>query len=191
MTPSKVAQSDRGGGGGGGGGTAPSAHAAAPSAAAPPRALKLPVPVTIVTGALGAGKTTALRHLIDSKPPGEVWAVLVNDFGAIGVDGAALGGGDGGGGGGGSTGDGGGVTVRQIAGGCMCCVTSGLLTPAIAQLVRQVKPDRHVGLPSRVLASAHLAVGVAGMERTACIIPTATQKQLWPSAPLPPSQHNP
>ncbi|GBF90583.1 hypothetical protein Rsub_03155 [Raphidocelis subcapitata] len=132
MAPSAVAS------GGGGEGRSGGTSAAAPAAAAAPRTLKLPIPVNIVTGALGAGKTTALRHLIDGKPPGEVWAVLVNDFGACGVDGAALGGGGGGGG----------VTIRQIAGGCMCCVTSGLLTPAIAQLVRQVKPDRLLIEPS-------------------------------------------
>lgn len=51
--------------------------------------MKLPVPVTIVTGALGAGKTTAICHLLRSKQafaPDETWAVLVNEFGALGID---------------------------------------------------------------------------------------------------------
>lgn len=122
--------------------------------AAPPRRLRLPVPVTILTGALGSGKTTALRHLIARKPDGEVWAVVVNEFGAVGVDGAALEGaaaaaaaaaapaGSAGAGGAG------GVSIRQIAGGCMCCTTSGMLTPALAQIVRAVKPDRLLIEPS-------------------------------------------
>jgi G3E family GTPase len=111
------------------------------------RTLKLPIPVTIITGGLGTGKTTVLRHLVAAKPRGEVWAVVVNEFGAVGVDGAAIEGAAAAGAAAGSDsadpaeGEGS-VTIRQIAGGCMCCVTSGLLTPAIAQLLRQVKPDR-------------------------------------------------
>eukprot|EP00798_Chlamydomonas_sp_ICE-L_P026160 gene26160-11887_t len=52
--------------------------------------MRLPVPVNIVTGALGVGKTTAISRLLEAKPPGEVWAVLVNEFGALGIDGALL-----------------------------------------------------------------------------------------------------
>ena len=40
--------------------------------------------VNIITGALGVGKTTAIQQLLRSKPPGERWAVLVNEFGALG-----------------------------------------------------------------------------------------------------------
>jgi hypothetical protein len=103
-------------------------------AAAPPRqrTLRLPIPVTIITGGLGSGKTTAIRHLVAAKPPHEVWALLVNEMGAVGVDGAAVE----------AAAAAGTVAVRQIAGGCLCCAAAGLLTPAIAQLLRQVKPDR-------------------------------------------------
>ena len=44
------------------------------------------VPTHIITGFLGAGKTTVLRHLLTQKPENEVWAVLMNEFGDIGVD---------------------------------------------------------------------------------------------------------
>jgi G3E family GTPase len=75
------------------------------------RQLRLPVPTHIVTGALNSGKTSGILHWLASKPPEEVWAVIVNEWGAVGIDAAAL--------------DAhANVTVRQLAGGCMCCVTT-------------------------------------------------------------------
>lgn len=44
------------------------------------------VPTHIISGFLGAGKTTLLQHLLSQKPRDEVWAVLMNEFGQIGVD---------------------------------------------------------------------------------------------------------
>ncbi len=46
------------------------------------------VPTNIITGFLGVGKTTAILHLLKSKPADERWAVLVNEFGEVGVDGS-------------------------------------------------------------------------------------------------------
>ncbi len=46
------------------------------------------VPTNIITGFLGVGKSTAILHLLKSKPEEERWAVLVNEFGEIGVDGS-------------------------------------------------------------------------------------------------------
>jgi len=45
------------------------------------------VPTNIITGFLGAGKTSTILHLLKSKPSHERWAVLVNEFGEIGIDG--------------------------------------------------------------------------------------------------------
>ncbi|MBE0152772.1 hypothetical protein FOT80_25685, partial [Serratia fonticola] len=42
----------------------------------------------LITGFLGSGKTTTIRHLLATKPENERWAVLVNEFGEIGIDGA-------------------------------------------------------------------------------------------------------
>lgn len=105
----------------------------------PQRKLKLPVPLTILTGSLGVGKTTALCRLVAQKPAGEVWCCIVNEFGAVGIDAAAIES---------SASEHGDVVVKQIAGGCMCCVLSGPLSAAIAQIIRQVKPDRVLIEPS-------------------------------------------
>lgn len=88
-----------------------------------------PVPVTVVTGFLGVGKTTAIRDALANKPPEEPpWAVLVNEFGEIGIDGALLEGGD--------------VSVREIPGGCICCTAGVALKTALIRVLRDVRPGR-------------------------------------------------
>ena len=47
----------------------------------------LAVPTNIITRFLGAGKTTAILNLLKHKPADQRWAILVNEFGEIGVDG--------------------------------------------------------------------------------------------------------
>src|SRR5512140_849283 len=54
---------------------------------------KMRVPVSIITGFLGSGKTTLLNHLLRSAA-GTRLAVIVNEFGAVGVDGALVSGGE-------------------------------------------------------------------------------------------------
>ena len=44
------------------------------------------IPTNIITGFLGAGKTTLIQQLLANKPANERWAVLVNEFGQIGID---------------------------------------------------------------------------------------------------------
>ena len=90
----------------------------------------MPASGNLITGYLGAGKTTAILHLLAQRPAGERWAVLVNDFGAIGIDGATLAAADGG------------IAVREVAGGCICCAANVPLRVAMTKLLREVKPDR-------------------------------------------------
>jgi G3E family GTPase len=56
--------------------------------------MKLPIPVNIITGGLGSGKTTLISSLLASKPSsalaGERWAILVNEFGSLGIDGTLI-----------------------------------------------------------------------------------------------------
>ncbi|MGH8617162.1 MAG: CobW family GTP-binding protein [Burkholderiales bacterium] len=90
----------------------------------------MPARGNLITGFLGAGKTTAILHLLAQRPAGERWAVLVNDFGAIGIDGATLAAADGA------------LAVREVAGGCVCCAANVPLRVAMTKLLREVKPDR-------------------------------------------------
>ena len=86
------------------------------------------IPVNLVTGFLGVGKTTAIRYLLGQRPEGEHWAVLVNEFGEIGVDGGLLA----------DTG----VALEEIPGGCLCCVSAQMFTVGLNRLIRTQRPDR-------------------------------------------------
>jgi len=94
------------------------------------------IPVNIITGFLGVGKTTAITHLLKSKPKNERWAVLVNEFGEIGIDAAIFN----------ATlsNDASGKSselIKEIPGGCMCCV-NGLPTKVGLNALLSQKPDR-------------------------------------------------
>ncbi len=91
------------------------------------------VPTNIITGFLGVGKTSTILHLLANKPASERWAILVNEFGEIGIDGNLIEG---------NQSNKQGVFIREVPGGCMCC-TSGLpMQVALTQLISKAKPDR-------------------------------------------------
>lgn len=96
------------------------------------------IPTNIITGFLGTGKTTALNHLLAQKPKDETWAVLVNEFGQIGIDQAVL------------TQSDEGVKVKELVGGCICCTLGPSLTSTLATLLRQTKPDRLIIEPTGI-----------------------------------------
>ncbi|MDA8694103.1 GTP-binding protein [Pseudomonadales bacterium] len=108
------------------------------------------VPTNIITGFLGAGKTSAILHLLKSKPHNERWAVLVNEFGEIGVDGSLFQGQDT---------EEGKIFIREVPGGCMCCTAGLPMQIALNQLLTRAKPDRllieptGLGHPVEVLES--------------------------------------
>lgn len=97
------------------------------------------VPTNIITGFLGVGKTSAILHLLEQKPSSEKWAVLVNEFGEIGVDGSLLNG---------SKNAEQGIYIREVPGGCMCCTAGIPMQFALNQLLRLSKPDRLLIEPS-------------------------------------------
>lgn len=82
----------------------------------------------LITGFLGSGKTTSILHLLANKDPQEKWAVLVNEFGEVGIDGALL--------------SDSGALLKEIPGGCMCCVNGLPMQVGLNTLLRQGKPDR-------------------------------------------------
>lgn len=68
------------------------------------------IPTHVIAGPLGAGKTSLIKHLLAQRPAGERWAVLINEFGQIGLDAALL------------TQDADGIALGEVAGGV--CVAS-------------------------------------------------------------------
>ncbi len=91
------------------------------------------IPTQLITGFLGTGKTTVIRHLLDTKPNGERWAVLINEFGAVGLDEQLLQG---------DSQSEGGVHIRQVPGGCLCCAAGVPFQVALNDLIRRARPDR-------------------------------------------------
>lgn len=110
------------------------------------------IPTNIITGALGVGKTTLIQSLLKNKPKNEKWAILVNEFGEVGIDGAMLTGAS-------SRAAAQDIFIKEVPGGCMCC-TSGLpMQIALNLLLAEAKPDRllieptGLGHPKEVLAT--------------------------------------
>ncbi|MEZ9546869.1 MULTISPECIES: CobW family GTP-binding protein [Vibrio] len=93
----------------------------------------LGIPTNIITGFLGVGKTTAILNLMKNKPGDENWAILVNEFGEIGVDGSLFEG---------NQTKQQRVFIREVPGGCMCCAAGLPMQIALNQLLSEAKPDR-------------------------------------------------
>lgn len=108
------------------------------------------VPTNVITGFLGVGKTSAIQHLLKYKPENERWAVLINEFGKVGIDRQMLNS---------VADDATTVEIREVTGGCMCCTASLPMQVALNQLLRTGHFDRlliepsGLGHPEEVIAT--------------------------------------
>lgn len=101
------------------------------------------IPTTIVTGFLGAGKTSLVRHLL-AEAAGHQFAVIVNEFGELGIDrdillgcgAAACGDGD----------------IVELANGCLCCTVADEFLPTLRALVERAAPPDHIVIETSGLA---------------------------------------
>jgi cobalamin biosynthesis protein CobW len=101
------------------------------------------IPATVITGFLGAGKTTLIRGLLQN-PGGRRLALIINEFGDVGVDGAVLKG----------CGD---ETcpedrVIELANGCLCCTVADDFVPALETLLNRADPPDHIIIETSGLA---------------------------------------
>ncbi|MGZ8215589.1 MAG: CobW family GTP-binding protein [Methylosarcina sp.] len=100
-------------------------------------------PTNLILGFLGAGKTTAILNLLEQKPADQTWAVLVNEFGEIGLDGAIYASQN--------------AVVRELPGGCLCCSLGVPFQVAVNRILAEIKPDRLIieptglGHPKKIL----------------------------------------
>ena len=101
------------------------------------------VPCTIVTGFLGAGKTTLVRHVLQNAN-GRRLAIIVNEFGDVGIDGEILKG----------CGDEACPEDRivELANGCICCTVADDFVPALATLLDHDNPPDHIVIETSGLA---------------------------------------
>ncbi len=106
--------------------------------------MSTPLPVTVVTGFLGAGKTTLVNGWLAGAPRGDV-AVIVNELGRVGIDGELLAARA--------------RTIIEISGGCVCCTTQAELVRALDELANLPTA------PKRVLVETSGAASPAGVLR--------------------------
>ncbi|MCW3781989.1 cobalamin biosynthesis protein CobW [Defluviimonas salinarum] len=101
------------------------------------------IPVTVITGFLGAGKTTLIRHLMQN-PQGKRLAVLVNEFGTVGVDGDILK----------SCADDNcpAENIVELANGCICCTVADDFIPTIEALMALPQRPDHILIETSGLA---------------------------------------
>ena len=91
------------------------------------------IPTNIISGFLGTGKTTAIGNLLSQKPNDERWAVLVNEFGEVGVDASLIKAGRP------VEGE---IFLSEVPGGCMCCSNGLPMQIALNQLLARARPHR-------------------------------------------------
>jgi G3E family GTPase len=106
------------------------------------------IPVTIVTGFLGSGKTTIISHLIDYLiQEKQKVAYVKNEIGDISIDGKLMVGKN--------------IATRELLNGCICCTLTGPFYHAINELVDTVNPDRIIIEASGVADPATIALFVS------------------------------
>jgi cobalamin biosynthesis protein CobW len=101
------------------------------------------IPATIITGFLGAGKTTLVRHVLENAG-GRRLAIIVNEFGALGIDGDTLR----------SCGIAGceDDDIVELANGCLCCTVADDFLPAMEKLLNRPNPPEHILIETSGLA---------------------------------------
>jgi len=137
-----------------------------------------PLPVHLITGLLGSGKTTCLKHLIKQKTPTENWIILINEFGEVDIDAAQLLA---------SAPKDNTLEIHEVSGGCICCTAQLGLVNTINQVFSRTdtKIDRvwieptGLGHPAQIIDSLQNTPfsRPISLQKIACVI---TPQQLTP-----------
>ncbi|EJM20810.1 putative GTPase, G3E family [Pseudomonas sp. GM18] len=139
------------------------------------------IPTHVIAGPLGAGKTSLIKHLLAQRPAGERWAVLINEFGQIGLDAALL------------TQDADGIALGEVAGGCLCCVNGAPFQIGLGRLLRKARPDRlfiepsGLGHPAQLLRQLSEAPWQGVLAVQPCVL-VLDARALAAGKPLPAAQ---
>lgn len=104
----------------------------------------MPIPVSVITGFLGAGKSTLVEAWLEDLPRDQT-AVIINERGQVGIDGALLAGRV--------------PRLREITGGCVCCTTQAALDAALREFAEGAPP------PTRILVETSGVASPAGVIR--------------------------
>ena len=111
--------------------------------------------IDIISGFLGAGKTTLIKKLIKDVLHNEKVVLIENEFGEIGIDGGFL--------------KDAGIEIREMNSGCICCSLVGDFSEALKKVLQEYQPDRIVIEPSGVGKLSDVIRAVQGVEEEAGI----------------------
>ena len=111
--------------------------------------------VDIISGFLGAGKTTFIKKLIEEVFPGEKLVLMENEFGEIGIDGGFL--------------KDAGVEITEMNSGCICCTLVGDFSKALQKVLTEYQPDRVIIEPSGVGKLSDVVKAIEGVKEEADI----------------------
>ena len=106
--------------------------------------------IDIVSGFLGAGKTTLIKKLIEEAFKGEKLVLIENEFGEIGIDGGFL--------------KDAGIEITEMNSGCICCSLVGDFGTALKEVIDKFSPDRIIIEPSGVGKLSDVVKAVDGIE---------------------------
>ena len=108
------------------------------------------VKIDIISGFLGAGKTTLIKKLLKEAFEGEQVVLIENEFGEIGIDGGFL--------------KDAGIEIREMNSGCICCSLVGDFGASLKEVVEKYHPDRILIEPSGVGKLSDVIKAVQGVE---------------------------
>ena len=94
------------------------------------------IKIDVISGFLGAGKTTLIKKLLETGFHDEKVVLIENEFGEIGIDGAFL--------------KNAGYEIKEINAGCICCSLVGDFESSIKEIIKEFNPDRIIVEPSGV-----------------------------------------
>ena len=117
------------------------------------------IKIDIISGFLGAGKTTLINRLIREAYKGEKVVLIENEFGEIGIDGGFL--------------KEAGVEITEMNSGCICCSLVGDFSEALKKVASDYTPDRIIIEPSGVGKLSDITKAVASAELDGAVINSA------------------
>ena len=109
--------------------------------------------VDIISGFLGAGKTTFIKKLIDQVYAGEKLVLIENEFGEIGIDGGFL--------------KDAGIEITEMNSGCICCTLVGDFSEALQKVLKEYEPDRVLIEPSGVGKLSDIVKAIEAVKKNA------------------------